>query len=297
MQLVAYHRILYAAALAAAITVAVSAQSKTAAEHAPLRFEVASIRPIGPPGGAGPVFGAVGFPPGGQLVAHNIQFVTLVRAAYPDFLSSHLIVGGPDWIRTQLFDINAKATGDPPRARLAEMLTHLLADRFQLKVHTEQREINAYALVRVRRDGRLGSGLRRRTIDCDAPRPSPAPRPSFPRRVPRRFEPLEPPECQWSSIVVNGVNYFAGRGELISRLVAHLQVNVDRAIVDRTGLTGRFDFDLEHAPLEGPSTTEQPGGAPPILTAIREQLGLRLESRNERVNVLVVDHVEMPSPN
>jgi uncharacterized protein (TIGR03435 family) len=234
------------------------------------------------------VFGSVGFPPGGQLVAYNIPLVAVVRAAYPEFLSSHRIVGGPDWIRTQIFDIHAKATGDPPRARLTGMLKTLLADRFQLKVHTEQREIDAYALVLVRRDGRLGSGLRRRTIDCEASRPS------SPPRAPRRFE---PPECQWSSIVMNGVNYFAGRGELISRLVAHLQVNVDRAVVDRTGLTGRFDFDLEHAPLEGPSTTDQPGGATPILTAIREQLGLRLESRKERMNVLVIDHVEMPSPN
>ena len=264
---------------------------------APLTFEVASIRPIGPAAGVGPVLGTLGFPPGGQFVAHNIQFIALVRAAYPEFLSSHRIVGGPDWIRTQIFDINARATGDPLRARLTEMLKILLADRFQLKVHTEQREIDAYALVLARRDGRLGSGLRRRTIDCEAPRPSPPARPSSPPRVPRRFEPLEPPECQWSSIVMNGVNYFAGRGELISRLLAHVQVNVDRAVVDRTGLQGRFDFDLEHAPLEGPSTTDQPGGALPILTAIREQLGLMLESRRERMNVLVIDHVEMPTPN
>jgi uncharacterized protein (TIGR03435 family) len=268
--------------------VSVAAQANQAGPGGATRFEVASIRPIGPPGGVGPVFGAVGFPPGGQVVAHNIQFVALVRAAYPDFLSSHLIVGGPDWIRTQLFDINAKATGDPPRARLTEMLKHLLADRFQLKVHTEQREIDAYALVRVRRDGRLGSGLRRRAIDCEAPRPSPPP------RAPGRFE---PPDCQWSSIVLNGTVRFATRGELLSRLVAHLQVNVDRAIVDRTGLTGRFDVDLEHALLEGPSTTEQPGGAPPILTAIREQLDLRLESRKERMDVLVIDEVKMPTPN
>jgi len=110
------------------------------------------------------------------------------------------------WIRTQIFEINAKATGNPPRPRVTEMLKALLADRFQLKVHTEQREIDAYALVRVRSDGRLGSGLRRRTIDCEAPRPSPVPRPASPRRVPQRFEPPEPPECQSSSIVVNGVN-------------------------------------------------------------------------------------------
>jgi len=152
------------------------------------------------------VFGVVGFPPGGQFVAHNVPLVALVRAAYPDFLSPHRIVDGPDWIRTQIFEINAKATGNPPRPRVTEMLKALLADRFQLKVHTEQREIDAYALVRVRSDGRLGSGLRRRTIDCEAPRPSPVPRPASPRRVPQRFEPPEPPECQSSSIVVNGVN-------------------------------------------------------------------------------------------
>ena len=235
------------------------------------------------------MFGVVGFPPGGQFVASNVPLDALVRAAYPDFLSIHRIVGGPDWIRTQLFEINAKATGNPSPTRVTEMLKALLADRFQLKVHIEPREIEAYALVRVRRDGRLGSGLRRReNVDCNVPRPAPS------ARAPRRFEPLE---CNGSSIVINGVNHFAVRGEPLSRLVAHLQVNVDRAIVDRTGLTGRFDIDLDHAVLEGPSTTEQPGEAPPILTAIREQLGLRLESRKERMDVLVIDEVKMPSPN
>lgn len=242
-------------------------------------FEVASIRPIGPVTGVGPVLGSVGFPPGGQFVAQNIQFVALVRAAYPNLGSSHQIVGGPDWIRTQIFDINAKATGDPPRARLTEMLTHLLADRFQLKVHTEQRELDAYALVLARRDRRFGPGLRSRAIDCEASR-----RP-------------EPPECTWSSTVVNGVVRFAGRGQPLSRLVAHLQANVDRAVADRTGLLGRFDFELEHALLAAPATTDQAAEASPILTAIREQLGLRLQSRKERMNVLVIDHVEMPSPN
>jgi uncharacterized protein (TIGR03435 family) len=205
------------------------------------------------------VFGVVGFPPGGQFVAHNVPLVALVRAAYPDFLSPHRIVDGPDWIRTQIFEINAKATGNPPRPRVTEMLKALLADRFQLKVHTEQREIDAYALVRVRSDGRLGSGLRRRTIDCEAPRPSPVPRPASPRRVPQRFEPPEPPECQSSSIVVNGVNYFAGRGELISRLVAHLQVNIDRAVVDHTGLRGASTLALSTPSLRA----QQPRGSSP----------------------------------
>jgi uncharacterized protein (TIGR03435 family) len=259
---------------------AITAQSnQTDRGSASPTFEVASVRPIGSVGVG--VFAMIGFPAGGHFLAQNAQLTALVRAAYPSFASPGRIVGGPDWVKTELFEINAKAAGDPPREAMNEMLKQLLAERFKLKVHVEPREVDAYALMLVRSDRRLGPGMRKATINCEAPPPQkPAPR-----------------ECTWFSIVTNGAVRFGGLDQPLSRVVAHLQANVGRTVVDRTGLTGRFDIELKHAERAAPSATADPNAPAPIMTAIREQLGLKLESRKERMDVLVIDQVEIPTPN
>src|SRR5262245_3056160 len=262
-----------------ACVVAVAGQSNQARPGASPAFEVASVKAIGS-SDAG-VFALVGFPPGGQFTAQNAQLRALVRAAYPAFASPGRIVGGPDWVRTELFEVNAKAAGNPPRAAMTEMLKQLLTERFKLKVHVERRDVDAYALVLVRSDRRLGPGMRKATINCEAPPPQ---------------EP-KPRECTWFSIVRNGAVRFGGLDRPISRVVAHLQANVGRTVVDRTGLTGRFDIELKHAERDAPSASDDPNAPDPIMTAIREQLGLKLESRKERMDVIVIDHVEMPTPN
>lgn len=99
--------------------------------------------------------------PGGQWTSQNATFVTLMRVAYPDFRLPGQIVGGPGWTTSDRFDINARAEGNPAPDVMNAMLRQLLADRFSLKVHTESREVDVYALVLARADGRLGPGLRK----------------------------------------------------------------------------------------------------------------------------------------
>lgn len=255
-------------------------------------FEVASIKPIGSPGGL-PVFGSIGFPPGGQFVAQSVGLIAILRVAYPNFGSPGQIAGGPDWVRTELFEINARAGGNPPRAVMSDMLKQLLADRFRLRTHIEPREVDAYALVLARPNGRPGPGLRKSAVDCEA-------REAARRAAIAAGAPPTPqaiPECEWSSRTMNGVVQLVSRGYSLSRLVAHIQANVGRAVVDRTGLPGQFDITLEHAMTEAPSTTGDQAKALPLFTAIQDQLGLKLESRKERMEVLVIDQVEMPTPN
>jgi uncharacterized protein (TIGR03435 family) len=271
----------------------------TAQPGAPPSFEVASIKLSAPPTG-GPMFATIGMRPGGQWMSQNVQFISILRAAYPSFASPGQIVGGPDWINTQRFDINARAAGDPPREVVVEMLKQLLADRFKLKVHTEAGEVDVYALVLARPDGRLGPGLQKPAVDCEAieaeRRKSAAAGPSLPTQ-PTPPKPGERPQCGMLSSSMNGVQRVATGGTAISAVLGPIQTIVGRPVIDRTGLTGRFDIELQFAgtgPLTAADTPDAPAS---VFTAVQEQLGLKLESRKEKMDVLVIDQIEMPTPN
>jgi len=146
----------------------ITAQSRAdaTAGAAPV-FAVTSIKPSAP-SPDGRMFVDSGTRPGGQWFAQNTEFVSILRSAYPAFSLPGQIVGGPDWIGTRRFDINARADGSPPPDVMARMLQRLLADRFSLRVHTELREVDVYALVLARPDGRLGPGIKASAADCQA---------------------------------------------------------------------------------------------------------------------------------
>ena len=226
----------------------------------------------------------------------------LVRSAFPDFRLPGQIVGGPAWINTDRFDINAKAEGNPPADGLNAMLRQLLADRFALKVHTEQREVDVYTLVLARADGRLGPGLRKPAVDCQAredarKRDAAAGVPPSQSVPPGPPKPGERPECGMMSSSMNGVLRLATGGTPISAIGTIVQTTVGRPVLDRTGLTGRFDIDLQFAgtgPLVNADTPDAPAS---VFTAVQEQLGLKLEPRKERMEVLVIDSVERPTEN
>lgn len=278
--------------------VGIGAQSKDGVSPAPPAFDVVSVRPSAPPTG-GPMFATIGSRPGGQWISQNVQFISILRAAYTSFPSPGQIVGGPDWIHTERFDINARAAGDPPAEVVTEMLKLLLADRFKLKVHTEQREIDVYALVLARPDGRLGPGLRKAAVDCEAreaarKRDLAAGLPATQASAPK---PGERPECGMLSSSMNGVLRVATGSTPISAVVRQIQVNVGRPVIDRTGLTGRFDIELQFSATGPQTAADQPDAPTSVFTAVQEQLGLKLKSRKERMDVLVIDQVEMPTPN
>ena len=277
-------------------------------------FEVASVKPN--KSGDGRVM--MGFQPGGRYSATGITVRMLINQAYR--IQPFQLLGGPDWLGSDRFDIIAKAEGDivpGPTGPLPLMLRSLLADRFKLAVHTETREMPVYALVKARSDGRLGPQLTPSEVDCAAARGRGGPPPSGNPGGPgapgfRGTNPPAPPifgdggrpPC---GQFVGPANIAAG-GVTMAQLANLLSGRVQRIVVDRTGMTGNYDLELSWTPdqmPQGPPPGALPQGVPSLppidpngpslFTAIQEQLGLKLESTRGPVDVVVIDRVERPT--
>jgi uncharacterized protein (TIGR03435 family) len=232
----------------------------------------------------------------------------LIRNAYQ--LQDFQMVGGPGWISEDRFDVIAKAEGDgdanpfrPTKpgetSRGQLMLRALLAERFKLAVHNENRELPIYALVLARNDGKLGPQLKKSAIDCLA-NPGPGSRP----QAPQPGQPPPPPPGPGSMGGACGIRIAPGSmsvgGSPMAQFAGSLAMWVGRIVVDKTGLEGAYDFTLTWTPDQMP---QRPPGAPDmpidpngpsIFTAVQEQLGLKLDSQKGPVSVLVIDHVEHP---
>jgi uncharacterized protein (TIGR03435 family) len=240
------------------------------------RFEVASVKPNNRDDGQISVSYQ-----NGRYTATGIPLELLIRSAYQ--VQEFQIVGGPNWMRSDRFDIMAVA-GSPAPAQ-QPLLRSLLTDRFNLVTHRETREMPVYALVLARDDGRLGPQLRPSTLNCaGAPRGS-------------------QPACGTSV----GPGMIRAGGRTMAELATSLSTltntgsSLNRMIVDRTGLAGVFDVELKFTPDNIPNAL--PPGTPPvdregasIFTAVQEQLGLKLEPQRGPVEVLVIDSVSRPTP-
>lgn len=272
------------------------AQSIPDANGRTLTFEAASVKPnksIERNRGAG-------FQPGGRFLARNMTLRSLVGIAYgtPQPLPSFRVVGGPAWIDSDGFDIEAKAVGDfqetqggPGFSNSGElMLRTLLADRFHLKAHTETRDLPIYALVQARSNGSLGPRLSRSNVDCDAAVAAAV----AARAAGATPSPADRPVCAFRG--------FTGSGVTLGQLSAVLTPLLQRVVLDRTGLSGRFDVDLALT-SEQLRRPDAPGGSdasldsPSIFTTLQEQLGLKLESTKGPVEVVLIDVAEHPTEN
>ena len=260
------------------------------------KFEVASVKPN--KSGDGPT--RIALQPGGRISAENMSLRNLIRFAFQ--VQDFQLAGGPDWIEKERYDILGKAEhdivpGQPGTTGPGQlMLRSLLAERFKLAIHQEKRELPAYALLLARSDGRLGPQLSSSSVDCAklaAERGRGGPPPPLPA--------ADRPPCGMR--VSPGM--IVGGGFPLSQLVTSLSQFVRRTVVDRTGLKGNFDIELKWTPDQMPSGTPPPGGpplpaidpnGPSIFTALQEQLGLKLESTKDAIDVLVIDHIELPSP-
>jgi uncharacterized protein (TIGR03435 family) len=220
----------------------------------------------------------------GQAGAKNSTLKALISLAYK--VQEFQIVGGPGWIGSDRFDVEGRTedkTADPDRLRL--MLRSLLEDRFRLKLHMETREAPMYALMVAK--GGLKIKLAADQISAEVNGPS---KPGAgPNHGAIRFGP--------GTMMGNAANW--------SLFVRFLSQRLDRPVVDRTGLSGRYDFLLQWTPEVGEARVD-PGGNPlpaadttgsSIFSAVQEQLGLRLESAKGPVEVLVIDRAEMPDEN
>jgi uncharacterized protein (TIGR03435 family) len=284
------------------------------------QFEVASIKPN--KSGDGRMM--MGVQPGGRLNAINVTLKMLIRNAYQ--VQDFQIVGGEKWINDDRFDVIAKAedgdtenpfratnTGEPSRGQL--MMRSLLAERFKLAVHDETREMPIYALVLAHNDGKLGPQIQKSSVDCQAmsrsrgpgagsgtgPGAGPGAGPG-PADGKAMQGPPGPGDRMPCGIRVGPGNMSVG-GVPLSQFAASLGMWVGRIVVDKTGLTGNYDFNLTWTPDQMPQRPPGMGGpepppidpnGPSIYTAVQEQLGLKLDSQKGPVTVLVIDHAEHP---
>lgn len=296
-------------------SIVIAAAALLTAAVAPLRAAQAGQTPQSPAASA-PAFDVVSIKenksgaqiqgmrrqPGGRLVINNLSVRFLILNSYG--LQPQQLIGGPDWIDSARYDINAQAPGEFPIAEPGTvgaaqlMMQRMLAERFQLAVHTETRELPIYALTVARKDGRLGPRIRTAAIDCQAvltaglkKAESGGGMPSAPQR------PDGGPGCGMR--IGSGGQLTVG-GTSMEALARILAVPVGRLVEDRTGLTGGFDFDLEYTvdPATVGAGAQLPppvANAPSIFTALEEQLGLKLEAIRAPVEVLVIDRVERPT--
>lgn len=249
--------------------------------HGQTAFEVASIK-RNTSGEAGAALDISR----GQLRATNAPLLPVIRQAFE--VMDTQIVGAPDWVATERYDILAKAPeGVTTADAMRPLLRGLLADRFKLASHRETREMPVFALVRARSDGRFGPGLRESPVDCAAAnQPGAAP------------APVASPD-DWPPCVVRftpGLLYVGGyRMAEVLRMLTPL---VGRTILDESGITTRVFIRLEYLPQgRGTPPPDAPADQrPDLFTALQEQTGLKLEARRAPIDVLVIDAIERPTP-
>lgn len=234
-----------------------------------LRFDVVSIKR----NTSGEQGGRNALDPG-VYTGINVTVRRILVLAYLP-LPNAQIVGGPGWINTERYDVRARFNGTPTRPELQQMLRALLADRFRLRLHTESRATAVFALT-VARAGSLGPTLTRSSLDCS----NPAQRPPAT---------AGPPSCAFQ--YTDGL--IRGRGVTLDQIAS--EITTGRTVVNRTALDGYYDVELRWSP---DATSPPADDAPPTLaTALREQLGLRLEATTLPMDHLVIDSVERPMEN
>jgi uncharacterized protein (TIGR03435 family) len=271
----------------AAVALAMSVLAGATLATQRLAFDVVSIRRTDPNDTRpGVDFGAQ---PGGRLVARNNAVSNFITNAYG--IPNYLLVGGPEWMRTDRYDMQAKADGEPSRAEVMQMLQTLLAERFQLRVHRETREMPAYVLTVARGGSKLTPSKDGGCMERDPSKPIPPPAPGA------TASPLCGNNNMNSRVNPSNMTWTAVRIDM-SRVAGALANYFRRPVVDRTGLTGFFDIQIDLPPLQPATNLDGgPESGPSPFTVLQEQLGLRVEEGRGPVEVLVVDRIERPTGN
>jgi uncharacterized protein (TIGR03435 family) len=279
----------FGAALLVVCALAAQAQD---APPAALRFDVVSVKP-NTAGGCPPCYLTLA-PDGGRVV--NLPLSTILWMSHR--VQADQMIDIPSWARSESFDIIGKAPAGVPITidNIMAMMRDTLAERFQLKTRLEMRERPVYALVQIK-PGALGPKLAPAKGDCpsmNGPRgrgmPPPAAAPPTPAML-RCGGTTRP-----GAVSVHGMPLDA-----FTRLVGPI---VGRMVINRTGLEGDWDLDLEFTPEGLNPVAGAPPGAPAsapsdlpsVFTAVQEQLGLKLESTRAPVEVLVIERLERPTP-
>jgi uncharacterized protein (TIGR03435 family) len=274
-----------------------------------LQFEVASVRENksdGKPTSNVPLDrGNVYYPTGGAFSATNQSFITYLIFAYKINISEFrggLIRSLPKWATTDKFDINARAESqNPTKDEMRLMLQSLLEQRFQLKVHREKRVVPIFGLYLVKLE-KAGPQLKPHDPSSSCSIALPIPKAGTTVETVVGFW---PPGCgDGTEVRISKSRLREGGRDMAMSAIADWLTgsgDLDRAILDQTGLNGTFDFVLEFDPAssgrEGVSSAPLEDSGPTFLDAIKEQLGLELKKQEGVANFFVVDHVEYPSAN
>lgn len=243
-----------------------------------LEFEVASVRP----NKSGTLQTNI------EMLPDGVDFVNLPLRAIIQFAfginQPSKLIGVPDWAASERFDVRARAAGPVSAEDRRKMLQSLLADRFKLVAQMEKREVQVLALMLARNDGKLGPELVP-SPGCISP-----------------GEAASQPQAPVCGLKGGGAGKLILTGMPMQQFTSILGVVLSRTVVDKTGLTGSYDLSLTFAP-EQPLPANIPiapadPNAPSIYTAVREQLGLKLEAQRDQEEVLVIDSVmRQPSEN
>jgi len=258
------------------------------------KFDVVSVKPAGPSDGRSRLMLT---PDGTSMQGTPVQMLLHLAFGVED----DRIIGAPSWTRSNRYDIEAKVSPeDAPRLdKLKQedrraMLLPLLAERFSLKYHHETRELPMYALV-------IAKGGPKLTASTAEPPPDP--------NFPARPEGQRKGGIDTRGRMMMEPDRIESQDTSIDMLVHALAPRLGRSVVDKTGLTGRYDYTLRWTPDDAPPP--MPGGdaglahrdagndaaGVSLITAIQEQLGLKLESQKGMVDVIVIDHLDLPSAN
>jgi len=321
------------AAIAATFALTIARLLSQAPQPKP-SFDVVSVKPSPPLGTGGGLVRLGGGAQGDRFTMNQATLRMLVQTAYQKAGNTPLgaqlqIIGGPSWMESDRYDVQAKTDcsgGSFSRERVQLMVQSLLEDRFQLKIHTETRELPIYNLM-VTKDGpkiKKSADQTAPTLPFAPPAPcEPAAAnanqlPPFP--LPGRGDPFgpgnPPPVPRGAMMMMMGPNGMTMRATAtaVTTLVGLLQNQLGRTVVDKTGLAGLYDFELTFSaeglssPFgrglpgpppgggpAGPATASTPDSVASLFTAIQD-LGLKLEPGKGPVEVFVIDSVEKPTP-
>jgi uncharacterized protein (TIGR03435 family) len=267
-----------------------AAQSQEPIVRPAVEFNGASIRPTKIPGWSYDVSD------NGNVSLRGFDVRMLIRDAF-DLRHFKQIKEGPAWLSSESFEIRAIAGQKVPRDQVWVMMQSLLIDRFKLRAHWEIRDEPVYSLELTRPDGTLKSGLRRSKADCNALWESgkKGNEPDAPR------DDKGQPICFRSGINVAWRLDWGGMpwADLFPDLAMRAEAigGLDRPVVDNTGLSGNFDIHLEFRnELGGLPSTLTELALPSVKDAVQEQLGLKFVSKTEPWRVLVIDSIELPTP-
>jgi uncharacterized protein (TIGR03435 family) len=228
------------------------AASPQAAAQSPPEFEVISVKPAPPDA----KFSQTNYDPGG-LTAHGVNLKQLIEWAYQ--VTDAQVSGGPGWIDSKFFDVDAKAKGTHTKEEILSMLQPALADRFKLALRHETKEMQVYVLTQ-----------------------------GGPANI--QIEGSRQPDAKGVTLIIHGQNVS------MRYLCDHLTSVLGRLVVDRTGLQQSFDFKIEIALDESEVTDKRSIMTTAMWDAI-PKLGFKLESQKQPVEVLAIDHAEEPSAN